>query len=352
VAWYRTDNDYYEHPKFDELTLAAESVWHRGIAWSHRNMTDGYIRTRKAVELASKANDLGLTFESLADELVGAGLWEVVEGGYQIHDYLEYQDSKSEVEEKRLRNSVRQALFRDDSLKRAIRDRDGDRCRYCGRAVDFRDRRSGEGGTYDHIDPMIGNTIDNLVVSCRACNSSKGARTPQQATKTILPVAANHNLNVTSYESDNSSYVQVYNKRIQPQVQDKTTQTTTATATARRDVTSYVSARSSSQLTEPCSYETQIAPQVMSTACARIERASQKEMGEDWVRQRIREAFVATGGSLAEDVVRTRFMAAAKQVQSNAVAYHEGTLRKNLRTSLSNYARGTFIGVMTGEPRR
>jgi len=55
-----------------------------------------------------------------------------------------------------------------------VRLRDGDSCRYCRVIVSFADKY-GRGGTYDHRTPgQEARTPDDLVVSCRACNSSRG----------------------------------------------------------------------------------------------------------------------------------------------------------------------------------
>lgn len=81
----------------------------------------------------------------------------------------------------------RQALHRDLPLRTVIRERDGDECRYCGVPVVWQDRRSGLGGTYDHVDPDGPNAAWNLVVACRACNSRKGDQTPEAAGMTLRP---------------------------------------------------------------------------------------------------------------------------------------------------------------------
>ena len=78
-------------------------------------------------------------------------------------------------------DSRRIELVRDRALCEAIRRRDGDQCRYCGVSVNWSDRRSRSGATYDHVDPRGGNTIDNVVIACHQCNIVKNARTPEQA---------------------------------------------------------------------------------------------------------------------------------------------------------------------------
>ncbi|WP_372673003.1 HNH endonuclease [Amycolatopsis kentuckyensis] len=96
---------------------------------------------------------------------------------FLIHDYLDRNPSKQE-------NDVHKAKsreLRDPRLKEAVRVRDSDTCRYCGRYCKFSDRVSDDGLTYDHVDPEVAGGMDNLVVSCRGCNRRKGKRTPNQA---------------------------------------------------------------------------------------------------------------------------------------------------------------------------
>ena len=56
-----------------------------------------------------------------------------------------------------------------------VRRRDGDGCRYCGKVVNWADRKGGRGGTYDHRMPGTPGTWETMVVSCRSCNSARGA---------------------------------------------------------------------------------------------------------------------------------------------------------------------------------
>lgn len=56
-----------------------------------------------------------------------------------------------------------------------VKERDGDRCRYCGSGADL---------TIDHIIPRCqggGDEAENLAVACRSCNCRKRGRTPEQA---------------------------------------------------------------------------------------------------------------------------------------------------------------------------
>jgi DNA-directed RNA polymerase subunit RPC12/RpoP len=78
------------------------------------------------------------------------------------------------------------ALSRDRRLCEQIKERDANRCRYCGIRVNWNDRSGSRGGTYDHVDPDGINSLDNVVVSCRRCNSRKGHRTPEQASMALM----------------------------------------------------------------------------------------------------------------------------------------------------------------------
>lgn len=64
---------------------------------------------------------------------------------------------------------------RNPELLIAVRVRDGDQCRWCGKTVDWRDRRSARSATYDSLNGHKGSTPETLVVACHACNSKRGA---------------------------------------------------------------------------------------------------------------------------------------------------------------------------------
>ncbi len=70
-------------------------------------------------------------------------------------------------------------------LKKAVIERDKCMCRYCGKLEIVL--------TLDHIIPYIQggeSTLENLVVSCKSCNSKKNGRTPAQAGMTLREVPA------------------------------------------------------------------------------------------------------------------------------------------------------------------
>jgi hypothetical protein len=89
VTWVRMDENFPEHPKVAALKADAFRVHVRAICYSARYLTDGVI-------LTSSLSMVGGT-SKLAQSLVAAGLWEVADGGYVIHDYLTYNPAREEV---------------------------------------------------------------------------------------------------------------------------------------------------------------------------------------------------------------------------------------------------------------
>lgn len=169
----RLCDSYIDHPKFLALSAGAFRLWHEGIAFCRKHQTDGLIDGSAL---------LGFRYykpQFLAELKVA--LWETAPSGYQIHDYLDWNLSKQAENEQKLLSKHRNAFLTDKGLRHALRARDGDLCRYCGVEVNWADRKGRTGATYDHVDPRGAATMENLVIACRGCNSSKRGRTPEQA---------------------------------------------------------------------------------------------------------------------------------------------------------------------------
>ena len=112
MPWGRIDDTWYDHPKLEGI--AGEGTWPDRLAaaglnslawsWCNRFLTDGHV-PRRTVE------KLGGT-HALAEILVAAGLWETAASGYQIHDFLVYNDSRAAVLARREKESRRKADWR------------------------------------------------------------------------------------------------------------------------------------------------------------------------------------------------------------------------------------------------
>lgn len=106
-TWIRIDDTMPDNPKIVAAGGCAAWLYTCSIAYSSRNLTDGFIPTG----IASRLTDFDNTAE-LAARLVTVGLWKTVEGGWQIHDYAEHQRTAAEIEVQRSEARDRQARSR------------------------------------------------------------------------------------------------------------------------------------------------------------------------------------------------------------------------------------------------
>ncbi len=181
MAWFKVDDSFYDHPKVFDAPDCAVALWVRAGSWASRNLTDGFVPTGMPRRLCDDP-------DTAAKDLVKRGLWDEVEGGYRFHDWSVQQPSRVKVLGERAAANRRQALTRNPDLREFVRQRDANLCRYCGRPVEWKDRRSASGGTFDHVNPDGPTEADNVVVACRGCAAGKGARTPEQAGMQLLSV--------------------------------------------------------------------------------------------------------------------------------------------------------------------
>lgn len=92
MSWLKLDDKFRQHPKVLSVDFEARWLHVAGMGYAAEYLTDGFIPERVLCMLSDVANA-----KASATHLLEAGLWEVVEGGYQIHDYLQYNPSKEEV---------------------------------------------------------------------------------------------------------------------------------------------------------------------------------------------------------------------------------------------------------------
>jgi 5-methylcytosine-specific restriction endonuclease McrA len=208
VTWSKFDDLYDEHEKVEdawEQERATIGLHAMATTYCSRQGSDGVIAPRwirrKLPNERERARVLRALVEVGLFDVLPAGETvvlldrdgeEVVVGPYaedrhMVHDYLHHNDSAGKLKRNREWDRRRKELERDRPLVAAIKARDQDRCRYCTRLVDWRDRRGTKGGTYDHVIPRGENTLDNVVVACRGCNQKKGARTPEEAGMPLSP---------------------------------------------------------------------------------------------------------------------------------------------------------------------
>lgn len=170
------------------VSADAELLWYATQRYSAEVGNDGRL-ARRDVVVAVHRKFTARRADSAAAELVEIGLWIAHPEHFELVDWLKHQPAAAVWDDdvQRHRWARGKALLRNTSLCGAIKDRDSNRCRYCGIRVDWTNRKGATGGTYDHVDPDGDNSIGNVVVSCRRCNGRKKDRTPEQANMTLHP---------------------------------------------------------------------------------------------------------------------------------------------------------------------
>ena len=99
MVWFKVDDRLPLNPKMAGVSIAAVGLWVEAGAWASASQTDGQVLKRLLRVLHPDAS------EKLAEELVAAGLWEDQGDHWQIHDFLDYNPPREEVEAKKARRS-------------------------------------------------------------------------------------------------------------------------------------------------------------------------------------------------------------------------------------------------------
>jgi hypothetical protein len=96
MPWIKVDDQIAHHPKFMAAGAVASWLWVCGQSYCARYLTDGFVPESALPTLGNVTNP-----KAHAQTLVRVGLWDRAEGGYRVHDYLQFQPSRADVEERR-----------------------------------------------------------------------------------------------------------------------------------------------------------------------------------------------------------------------------------------------------------
>jgi len=105
-SFFKLHNGMPENPKVAGLTDSAFRALIELWCYCSRNLTDGHVASAMANRLASA---------TAIAELMSAGLVDEAVGGYYMHDYLEHQQSRADVE--KIREKRREAGSRGGRAK-------------------------------------------------------------------------------------------------------------------------------------------------------------------------------------------------------------------------------------------
>ena len=164
-----------EHPDADDRSVnEVFGFMLRLAAMSAQYLTDYVFWYSSAVQMAGSKSQADHLLELAA--FAGYGVQDVEPGSRRRFfrlvadpDFIHIKTAE-EVAWERDRKANNGNL----SIIVPVRWRDGDACRYCGKVVNWADRKGGKGGTYDHRLPGQSGTWHSEVVACRSCNSIRG----------------------------------------------------------------------------------------------------------------------------------------------------------------------------------
>lgn len=101
MPWTRLDDTFYGNPKIRGLSHEAFRLYVVSLNWSVAQLLDGHVKTG-ALSLCLPDSASKKRVQA-AEELVGAGLWDLNGNGWEIHDFLEYQETRETIEDRRHR---------------------------------------------------------------------------------------------------------------------------------------------------------------------------------------------------------------------------------------------------------
>ncbi|HEV6951933.1 MAG TPA: hypothetical protein VKY86_01665, partial [Promicromonospora sp.] len=105
MTWGKVDDKLWGSPKWLGTGPRARALWVSGLSWCMDQLTDGHVPAHVISVLGGTRRDAG--------ELVRIGLWEEADGGWQFHDWLDYQPSREQVLAERKAAAERQKRARE-----------------------------------------------------------------------------------------------------------------------------------------------------------------------------------------------------------------------------------------------
>ncbi len=102
MAWVKLDDKVMNHPKIHDLSDKSFRLWIWGLCYCQQHLTDGLIPSGVIPGRISRA----------AADLVTRELWLTHPKGFAVRDFLQWNDSKAEVEQKRKDAAVRMSSSR------------------------------------------------------------------------------------------------------------------------------------------------------------------------------------------------------------------------------------------------
>ena len=109
MSWVKLDDGMPENWKIEPLSDRAFRAHVTAMCYAARTMSDGFVPEGTAKAFAKRAPVLAELERDRWHPITGevSRLWERIPGGFLVHDFLDYNPSRADVEAKRLADSKR-----------------------------------------------------------------------------------------------------------------------------------------------------------------------------------------------------------------------------------------------------
>ncbi len=130
MPWLKIDDALAEHRKTERLLrrnkngtgLTAMGLHVLAMCHSSRYLTDGFVDSEWVQDRLDDAKAGPSVRRQVVAALVESGQWMSTEGGWMIHDYLEHNPSRVEVEARRAAAAEKKRRQRNGSPEMSLRD--------------------------------------------------------------------------------------------------------------------------------------------------------------------------------------------------------------------------------------
>lgn len=117
MPWFKVDDQLAVHVKAIAAGNSAMGLWVRAGSWCAAQLTDGFVPDAAVLALGGTQKD--------ALALSDAGLWHSTGGGWQFHDWAEYQPTREQVLAEREATRERVAKHRKNQRSNGVTNGDG-----------------------------------------------------------------------------------------------------------------------------------------------------------------------------------------------------------------------------------
>ncbi len=115
MPWLKMDDNFITNPKLLGIGKDSKLLYFWSLGFAAKELTDGFISKKYLMNIAGLAGIDGL--QDAISELLDARLWEPAEGGYCIHDFLEYNPTAEQVRKERQEAKERMQRLRSGEVR-------------------------------------------------------------------------------------------------------------------------------------------------------------------------------------------------------------------------------------------